>query len=235
MKRVTKIVGCIAVFVAGLAAVPLVFGHTGQSTVTCTGITFSYLSFSDANNNTVTEKITEDGAVVYSKPFVFNGSSASHVDTLDLTGDHEVEATSSWNTNGAQGSYDSGLVHIVCTSVTTTKTITNNLTTTVTTPSVTVTIPIQTVTVTNTNTVTTPGVTTTVAGPTTTHTNTVTVPGATQTIVVTKKSKPVVRTIVKTKTIYVKSKCKVITPKAICLSSPGGIWKKGHCGFIGEG
>lgn len=232
-----------------------VLAHTGASVFACTGVTFSYTSF-PTGSNTVSEKVTEGNTTLYSQSFTFSGVSATHAVTLNLSGDHFVRATSTWTADGG-GSFDSGTVHIVCstTTVTTTTpgstvTMTTPATTvtvttpavtttlpavTVTTPAVTVTTPAQTVTNPS-STVTTPAVTVTSPAPpavTTTKTSTVTVPVFKTKTVTKTKTKVVYRDRWHLKTI-IKKVCPKPSPKQLCVSK-GGKWFGNGCGFAGTG
>lgn len=159
-------------------------------------------------NDTVSVKVVKDGTTIYNTPFVVTAPGASKVVPVDLSGDHVVEITSSWvSPSDGAGSYDSGLVHLVCSNTTTTTVTTTPATTvTTTTPgsTVTTTLPATTVT-TPAQTITTPGGTTTLPAVTTTTpgstvTQTVTAPAQTTTVTAT-TTLPAVTTPGKTVTV----------------------------------
>lgn len=193
----------LVLLVAGIfTAVAL--SHEGTGMVSCQGATFSYDKFG-AGSNTVNEAVAIDDQKVYDHSFTFNGSSATHLVPLVISGTHVVNARANWISSDGSGRLDSGDVSVSC-SVATTTTPGAVLTTTVehTTPAQTVT---QTVTQTQTvvQTATTPPL----------HAMTTT---STKTII---KRKIIVRT-------------RKLTPKQRCLRG-GGVWLHHNCGFKGTG
>jgi uncharacterized tannase-like protein DUF6351 len=73
----------------------------------CTAITYTFYGFPNANNNTVTEQITVDGARIYEGTFVFNGPTASNTVAISLSpGHHSIDGRTHWNTNGVRGGKD---------------------------------------------------------------------------------------------------------------------------------
>jgi hypothetical protein len=62
-------------------------------TITCSGVTFNYVFFPDAPNNTVNEVVSVDGVQVATPSFSFNGPSGANTIPLNLTpGDHFISA-----------------------------------------------------------------------------------------------------------------------------------------------
>ena len=106
-------VGLVAL---GLTAAQVASAHTGQASITCTSVTFSYASFSDDDDNTVSESVTVDGAGVYADTFAFDDSSGGHTIGIAVPQDgeeHLIEVGASWNTNGHSGSF-SDSARLVC-------------------------------------------------------------------------------------------------------------------------
>jgi hypothetical protein len=100
----------------GLTAAEVVSAHTGQASITCTSVTFSYASFPGNGDNTVSESVTVDGASVYADTFTFQGSSGGHTIGVAVPQDgqeHLVEVEASWSTNGHSGSF-SDSARLVC-------------------------------------------------------------------------------------------------------------------------
>lgn len=192
MKRLAIGLATLLIAATGVGSALAITRHTGHSVVDCKGVTFSFTEFANLNNNQVSWKVLVDNVVSAQDTFTFNGSSGTKRVDLNLAGDHLIQAQASWNTNGHQGSFDSGVVRQVCnTQTVTTSTTTPGTTSTVTTPTKTVTVtvqlpapPAQTVTVTQ-PAVTLPAQTVTVSSPPTT----------------------VVKTVVKWRTKVVKKNC----------------------------
>lgn len=167
LKRIRMMGAIVALGLVGTAGVALgVMKHTGSHVLDCNGAHVDYVSFANANGNTVSEQLLVNGSVVVNKTFVFNGSSG-HDDVLfptALNGNYTVQFKATWNTNGHSGSYLPPVQLLGCftKTVTTTQTVTGP-TQTVTGPTTTVQLPAPpAVTVTG-PTVTLPAVTTTVS------------------------------------------------------------------------
>ncbi len=99
----------------GLMAAQVASAHTGQASITCSSVTFSYTDFVNAPN-TVSEQIQVDRSTVYSAGFSFNGSSGGHAVGISVPQDgeaHTIRASASWDTNGEQGSFEK-LAELVC-------------------------------------------------------------------------------------------------------------------------
>jgi hypothetical protein len=89
---------------------------TLRTKITCESVTFTFSSFPNENNNTVTEAIRVDGVLVYRQPFTFNGSSATNTVNFGPVGPgtHEIFARAEWHTNGFNGENDLGHVVLNC-------------------------------------------------------------------------------------------------------------------------
>lgn len=94
---------CCALF---LFQLPIANAHTANTKITCGTVEFSYDYFADKPGNTISEKISIDGAQVYSSTFVFNGPSGNHLVPITCPGGtHSVKAEATWNTNGHSGNF----------------------------------------------------------------------------------------------------------------------------------
>jgi hypothetical protein len=100
---------------AGLNAAGASAAGPVQTTVTCTGATFSYSGFPNANNNTVNQYVKVDGVLVYSGKFVFNGPTGSNTVPLHIPpGTHEVRLNAQWKTNGFVGETGRHVAFVTC-------------------------------------------------------------------------------------------------------------------------
>lgn len=196
LRKLRVLAVALVIGLLGAGAAFAISKHTGSSTLDCNGAHLDYVSFANANNNTVSEQLLVNGSVLVTKTFVLQNSPAGsgHDDIpfpTPLNGNYTVQVKATWNTNGHSGSFDSGLKSLGCFTTTTTVVTTR----TVTTPPVTTTVTTPTQTVTN------PTVTVQLpappAPPTQTVTNTVTLPAITVTT--------------PTKTVAVKSPPKIVT------------------------
>jgi hypothetical protein len=114
-RRVAAVIAAGVLSAAGLMfSGTVASAHSANFQVTCGSVMFSFVDFPTANGNTVTETITVDGSQVYGQPFTFNGASGSNTVVLNLTGNHTVVASASWNTNGVSGSSSSGPISLSC-------------------------------------------------------------------------------------------------------------------------
>lgn len=241
MKQFATMIVMLVVAALGVTAAFAITKHTGSSIVDCKGVTYNFVDFANLPNNKVNYKVLVDSSIAAQGIFTFNGANSGPKNVpLNLNGDHLIQATANWNTNGHSGSFDSGLVHQVCTS----QTVTTGNTTTVGT----------TTTVQNTTTVgttqTQPGTTiqNTTTAPAQTVTNTVTVdhPAQTVTQIQTVTQTLPVRTVTITRTLTSpppKRTVHKLTKKQKCLAlnkkikgkptkaQPGltYVWKNGHC------
>jgi hypothetical protein len=100
----------------GLVAAQVASAHYGQASITCSSVTFLYTSFSDGGENTVSEAVMVDGAVVYAEAFTFDGSNGTHTVGIAVPQngeEHVIEVGAKWSTNGHQGSF-SDSARLVC-------------------------------------------------------------------------------------------------------------------------
>jgi len=98
----------ITLALAGLAAPSaLAFRWHFHDVFTCKSVSFSWEGFEPVNNNVLHEKVKIDNVLVYSQPYVFNGSSGHNVVTIAVPpGLHHVSAYAEFNTNGVKGESD---------------------------------------------------------------------------------------------------------------------------------
>lgn len=159
-----KIVAFVCLIVAGVCAgvaVARVNHEVKSYSLDCTSATFNFDLFKEATS-TVQLQVLVDASLVYNQSQTFSGPSKNIVVPVNLNGDHMVQLKAMWNSaSEGAGSFNSGVVHFICKTTTTTitqtvpttstQTITNNVTNTVTnTQTQTVTLPAQTTTVTTT-------------------------------------------------------------------------------------
>jgi hypothetical protein len=100
----------------GLVAAQVASAHNGQASITCTSVTFSYTSFSDDDENTVSESVMVDGAGVYADTFTFDGTNGTHTVGIAVPQDgeeHLIEVGADWNTNGHSGFF-SDSARLIC-------------------------------------------------------------------------------------------------------------------------
>lgn len=137
-RAATYLAIALLVFAVGLFAAirpSIATAHEGGATITCSSVTFSYTDFANATN-TVSEVVTVDGVTAHSGTFAFTGTGGSHSVAITVPADgesHTVIASSSWNTNGHQGSFRES-AELECGNTTTTTTTEPPTTTTETTP-----------------------------------------------------------------------------------------------------
>jgi hypothetical protein len=96
MKTLNAAVGLALVALACLPAVAL--GHIGAATVSCTGVSFTWVDF-DAGSNTVNYRVDVDSTTAVQGTFVLNeaGGTTGHLTVpLTLYGTHRVQANSWW-------------------------------------------------------------------------------------------------------------------------------------------
>jgi hypothetical protein len=100
MKRLNA---AVALALLSLVCLPsTAFGHIGAATVSCTGVTFTWVDF-DAGSNTVNYRIDVDSTTAVQGTFVLNeaGGTAGHLTVpLTLYDTHRVQANSWWGPAG---------------------------------------------------------------------------------------------------------------------------------------
>jgi hypothetical protein len=100
MKRLNA---AVALALLALVCLPgTAFGHIGSATVSCTGVSFTWVDF-DAGSNTVNYRIDVDSTTAVQGTFVLNeaGGSAGHLTVpLTLYDTHRVQANSWWGPAG---------------------------------------------------------------------------------------------------------------------------------------
>jgi len=97
----------LALGLAGAGASSASAAATFHVKFSCTGVTYFFEGFPNANNNTVKEAVFSDGAFIAKEKFIFNGPSGSNTVAISLApGHHSIDARASWNTNGVKGSKD---------------------------------------------------------------------------------------------------------------------------------
>lgn len=100
MKRLNA---AVALALLSLVCLPsTAFGHIGAATVSCTGVTFTWVDF-DAGSNTVNYRIDVDSTTAVQGTFVLNegGGTSGHLTVpLTLYDTHRVQANSWWGPAG---------------------------------------------------------------------------------------------------------------------------------------
>jgi hypothetical protein len=98
----------LALVMAGLyASVAQAAGPTVMATFSCSAVTYTFTGFPNAPDNTVTETIKVNGAVVYKGTFTFNGPSGSNTVKISAPAGHDkILADAHWDTNGVRGEKD---------------------------------------------------------------------------------------------------------------------------------
>jgi hypothetical protein len=82
-------------------------GGGGTTEFSCTGVTFSYTGFPNAENNTITQEIRINQELVSVTTFMFNGPSGSDTVPIEVpAGKSIVDAHAIWKTNGSGGGFD---------------------------------------------------------------------------------------------------------------------------------
>jgi hypothetical protein len=100
------LVAALAAVALALTAAPAAQAATDTVEFSCSGVTFHFTGFPNANNNMVTEQLQVDGKASY-KFFHFNGPAATDFFPLAVPpGHHHYDAFAKWNTNGAKGGRD---------------------------------------------------------------------------------------------------------------------------------
>jgi hypothetical protein len=97
----------LALVLAGFAASTARAEASGTTEITCSQVVWSFTGFPNAENNTVTEKVTVNGTTQSTTIFKFNGPSGSN--TVAVTapaGNVKIDALAHWNTNGVTGLFD---------------------------------------------------------------------------------------------------------------------------------
>jgi hypothetical protein len=93
----------VALALLSLVCLPTTaFGHIGAATVSCTGVTFTWVEF-DAGSNTVNYRIDVDSTTAVQGTFVLNeaGGTTGHLTVpLTLYDTHRVQANSWWGPAG---------------------------------------------------------------------------------------------------------------------------------------
>jgi hypothetical protein len=100
MKRLNA---AVALALLSLVCLPsAAFGHIGSATVSCTGVSFTWVDF-DAGSNTVNYRIDVDSTTAVQGTFVLNegGGTTGHLTVpLTLYDTHRVQANSWWGPAG---------------------------------------------------------------------------------------------------------------------------------------
>jgi hypothetical protein len=100
MKRLNA---AVALALLALVCLPTTaFGHIGSATVSCTGVSFTWVEF-DAGSNTVNYRIDVDSTTAIQGTFVLNeaGGTTGHLTVpLTLYDTHRVQANSWWGPAG---------------------------------------------------------------------------------------------------------------------------------------
>jgi hypothetical protein len=100
MKRLNA---AVALALLALVCLPsTAFGHIGSATVSCTGVSFTWVDF-DAGSNTVNYRIDVDSTTTVQGTFVLNeaGGTSGHLTVpLTLYDTHRVQANSWWGPAG---------------------------------------------------------------------------------------------------------------------------------------
>jgi hypothetical protein len=100
MKRLNA---AVALALLSLVCLPsTAFGHIGSATVSCTGVSFTWVDF-DAGSNTVNYRIDVDSTTAVQGTFVLNeaGGTTGHLTVpLTLYDTHRVQANSWWGPAG---------------------------------------------------------------------------------------------------------------------------------------
>jgi hypothetical protein len=100
MKRLNVAAALALIALACLPAAAL--GHIGSATVSCTGVSFTWVEF-DAGSNTVNYRIDVDSTTAVQGTFVLNeaGGTTGHLTVpLTLYDTHRVQANSWWGPTG---------------------------------------------------------------------------------------------------------------------------------------
>lgn len=112
-------------------ALPVLAHHGETNTINCQGATLTFAEFADKPGNTVHIDALVDDKIVNSTDFRFDGPKGTTTVAWNIVGDHVAHAVAHWDTNGEQGSFDTGPVRLSCQTFTTTVTTehTNTVTT----------------------------------------------------------------------------------------------------------
>jgi hypothetical protein len=106
-RNLVKGFAAVLLTFAGLVIVaPAAGAHIGGATISCTGVTYSFIFFPNVPGNVVNETVLVDQVQVASQVFTFNGSTGG--DTVPITvgmGTHTVEVKGNWTADGS-GSMD---------------------------------------------------------------------------------------------------------------------------------